>query len=576
MPLEKKPVLVRVRRIIEKARAGEEKRALDLFDLPTFKLSPKGTILLANEKAAEALGQKAQDFVGKHISDVIEEDKDPGKLVSAALEKVKTLEEGKVDSLEPQLVWRKHPSGQRVESIARFSFYKPHGGQPRIYASVEHTARAVEKSRILKDLFDLADTINAPADLDVVLQNIADSFSKKFNAACIVAKPNGGNTLKLAAFAGRDILPADFLKFHDIPLGAGLIGKAAESKKLEESEDIQKLGESHEPEIDKKYDFRHSLAIPLTVKGSNGESILVGVIGLFKHGPFAAQKFEPWEKNALNMLSENTATVIRNAQLTEALKKQAERVSLTNLYNRGYLFNSIRNYLSPPEQGKGFAPSAEGKNFGIIYADANNLKLVNDTQGYETGDRGLKTIAKTLSAEAPKKAVVSQIGGDEFAVFIPDAKPEETTALAQKLAVALKEKVKKDESLSKAGFGATFGHVHYEPGAQNTKTTRDLSQIHEKFSADEHKYLSTILGIPSDQMLAIKAERKRATGYIPRAVLENILEKVAQHAATGKIPRDVEKLLAKTAFPHLDRQAIKNYARVKRAFKEKKPPAPNP
>ncbi len=135
-----------LREIVKRVRAKEELRVLDLFHLPTFKLSPDGKIIYANKKAESSFKMPAKEFVGKHITDVIEEEEDHKAFVKHALEKAKEIREGESIELAPGLVWRRHPSGERVESIARFSIHWPVGEEPRIYASVEHTERVVEKS----------------------------------------------------------------------------------------------------------------------------------------------------------------------------------------------------------------------------------------------------------------------------------------------------------------------------------------------------------------------------------------------------------------------------------------------
>ena len=55
--------------------------------------------------------------------------------------------------------------------------------------------------------------------------------------------------------------------------------------------------------------------------------------------------------------------------------------------------------------------------FALIVSDANNLKLINDTQGHAAGDEYIRASAKLLCdifAHSP----VFRVGGDEFAVFL--------------------------------------------------------------------------------------------------------------------------------------------------------------
>jgi len=82
--------------------------------------------------------------------------------------------------------------------------------------------------------------------------------------------------------------------------------------------------------------------------------------------------------------------------------------SLTGLYNRVY-FDAEFERLS---RGRGFPVS-------IIMADINGLKQANDQQGHVAGDLLIKKAADILSAAVRSDDIVARIGGDEFAVILP-------------------------------------------------------------------------------------------------------------------------------------------------------------
>ena len=54
----------------------------------------------------------------------------------------------------------------------------------------------------------------------------------------------------------------------------------------------------------------------------------------------------------------------------------------------------------------------------VVLLDADRFKRVNDEHGHQTGDRCLKSIAKTLRRNLRKTDVVGRIGGEEFAIFL--------------------------------------------------------------------------------------------------------------------------------------------------------------
>ena len=70
---------------------------------------------------------------------------------------------------------------------------------------------------------------------------------------------------------------------------------------------------------------------------------------------------------------------------------------------------TIREILNNPEN--------RGKKAVALYADMDNLKIVNDEFGHDEGDYSIKTIAKVLSESFRSSDVVGRMGGDEFAAF---------------------------------------------------------------------------------------------------------------------------------------------------------------
>ncbi|NYZ75090.1 GAF domain-containing protein, partial [Candidatus Micrarchaeota archaeon] len=342
-PAEKLFPKSRVTRMVKRALEIGEHKAIDRYNIPLLRLNAGGIIEKVNKKATTSFSTPAEQLIGRPVTELFHSE--PGDHhtilheVNAAMSKA---EPGQTVALPPALVMRKDPSGESIESIARFSVYRPVKGEPKIYVSMTHTRRVLEKSKLLREFFDLADTVNSQRDLNKVLQGVADHFASRFNAIAIVVRPNGGNTLKLAAAAGKGLNVPDFIRFNEIPIGSGLLGKAAESLRPIEVENLREWSESFNPELDADYNFHHSIAVPLTVKGADGKPVLVGVIGLFKGGEHAHEKFRPHEKRMFEVLAGNTATAIHNAKLTRDLRFMAERDEQTGLYNRRVLFRRMR------------------------------------------------------------------------------------------------------------------------------------------------------------------------------------------------------------------------------------------
>jgi diguanylate cyclase (GGDEF)-like protein/PAS domain S-box-containing protein len=95
---------------------------------------------------------------------------------------------------------------------------------------------------------------------------------------------------------------------------------------------------------------------------------------------------------------------------------------LTGTYNRNAFERYIRSNL-PEEQYP----------VGILLFDVDGLKLLNDGFGHGEGDLLLTTFAATLKSEFETPTRIFRIGGDEFAVIIPNVKVDEIAELQKKI-----------------------------------------------------------------------------------------------------------------------------------------------
>lgn len=113
------------------------------------------------------------------------------------------------------------------------------------------------------------------------------------------------------------------------------------------------------------------------------------------------------------------AFITANEQL---LRQRAEHDALTGLLNRG-AFDELQASLEAYDGPLAF-----------LLVDVDKFKEVNDGHGHETGDRVLKKVAGLLSRHFRATDYPVRIGGDEFAVIVMDAVPEEQDTIAEKIA----------------------------------------------------------------------------------------------------------------------------------------------
>jgi diguanylate cyclase (GGDEF)-like protein len=73
----------------------------------------------------------------------------------------------------------------------------------------------------------------------------------------------------------------------------------------------------------------------------------------------------------------------------------------------------------------------------MVYIDLDNFKAINDAHGHDVGDRLLKEVATTISANIRGIDTMARLGGDEFVVLLPQTNEAAAATMATRLRQAL-------------------------------------------------------------------------------------------------------------------------------------------
>ncbi len=106
---------------------------------------------------------------------------------------------------------------------------------------------------------------------------------------------------------------------------------------------------------------------------------------------------------------------------------------LTGLPNRALLSERLANGIETAR--------TSGRSLALLYLDLDHFKDVNDTLGHAAGDALLRVVSERLRSCLRGDAMVSRMGGDEFALWVPDIDADGALALAQRIRTHLLEPV---------------------------------------------------------------------------------------------------------------------------------------
>lgn len=121
--------------------------------------------------------------------------------------------------------------------------------------------------------------------------------------------------------------------------------------------------------------------------------------------------------------------------------------SLTGIYNRRYFNEAMHNEIIRSERYRAA--------FCMIMFDIDHFKKINDTYGHDMGDIILRELAAIVQQCVRKSDTLARVGGEEFAVIVPEAKLENALLLAEKIRVKIQENVFADGIKVTVSLGLT-------------------------------------------------------------------------------------------------------------------------
>jgi diguanylate cyclase (GGDEF)-like protein len=142
--------------------------------------------------------------------------------------------------------------------------------------------------------------------------------------------------------------------------------------------------------------------------------------------------FDDEERMTATALAGQAVVALENARLHRIVERQALVDGLTGLANRRQADEALAGELARIDR--------LGGPVGLILADLDDFKAVNDRHGHPTGDVVLRDFAETLRETVREIDTAARWGGEEFAVILPGTDLEGAAQVAERIRVALAEK----------------------------------------------------------------------------------------------------------------------------------------
>jgi diguanylate cyclase (GGDEF)-like protein len=153
----------------------------------------------------------------------------------------------------------------------------------------------------------------------------------------------------------------------------------------------------------------------------------LGTLGVFWRRPVD----EPSEEQvaAVEELAAMAGRALANARRFHELFELSVRDPLTGLHNRHYFHETLAQEVKRAHR--------YDRRLALIFFDIDDFKAINEEIGHLGGDAVLAEVAQRLRSVVRGADLPCRVGGDEFAVVLPESSIDETERLFQRLQLAV-------------------------------------------------------------------------------------------------------------------------------------------
>ena len=225
--------------------------------------------------------------------------------------------------------------------------------------------------------------------------------------------------------------------------------------------------------------------------------------------------------------------IIIEYEALKELQMNAVTDALTGLYNRRLFGESFEKELNRARR--------YGQPLGLVMLDLHRFKEVNDTHGHPRGDEVLQAAAATLKRTLRTSDSAFRIGGDEFALLLPQTDAPQALALSRRIEAVFADAIK-TLNIS-VGVNLDHGVANFpQDGEQADQLIRVADERLYRLKHASHGRASTTRAESSGSRTDIAASRAEVTPQVapqvasPRAEAQFQEPRGPQSAASRTAP----------------------------------------
>lgn len=157
--------------------------------------------------------------------------------------------------------------------------------------------------------------------------------------------------------------------------------------------------------------------------------------------------------------------VTQQLQLQKDLEQQARIDSMTGIANRAWFFTRLKVEVDRARRHM--------RPLSVVMFDADRFKNINDSYGHQAGDRALVVIANQALKHGRVSDEIGRIGGEEFAMLLPETGLKGAERVAERLRAAIDELDPEDHDLP-CRLTVSVGVIEFDPETSAEDTFKQV------------------------------------------------------------------------------------------------------